>query len=549
MSGGNRIRLVALLVLCVCAALAVAVVAGGPDDAATAAVSETAAPPTGNYDASIVPPDVRPVVYVSGTPYEMGFQYGQQAKELIARNAEWLLSQIIGKFGTWDAVVREIAHYEPYVVDQAPEIAEMWQGIADGSGESYEAIAMLNLELPLFIMPTESEAGGDSCSHMAAWGRATKGGTLIVGENLDQTCQAGNYAVVLVGFPAEGNSFIMTPPWAGMVGGGFQMNEKGLVATGSGGQGARPEDMQVGFPAMAAKSHIIWTCDTAAQAKDTYVALNPNGAENVMFVDPAPDGYVIEHTSAASVVRTAGDYGERDYLIATNGFLAEELQDAMYPDPWNGGWYDWLPRYNTYKKLIKDNLGRVTVGKVMAFTGCHDYWDGSKWHRNVWSTKPPIDTRSCWTPEMRDIFYKCLMRAVAVPADLTTYLMQGQTDVRAGTVPYATGEFCKLVLADGPAAVTAQAQFDAQVQLWYAARNLDTGRVKATAARETKLEKAKAVLFEGLNHTAKAGLTTDTEEQALLYGQATTCFCKAQCWAEQAQGLVSNSGVAPPTFP
>jgi hypothetical protein len=544
MGRGRKLQLLVLVAICVAAALAVAVVASGPQREATAAVSEAGLPPTGNYDTAVLPPDVRPVVFVSGTPYEMGVQYGEQARELIARNAEYLYSQILPKYGTWEAMVQQMAPYEALVVDQAPEIAEMWRGIAAGSGESYETIAMVNLELPLFVMPTDAEE--PPCSHITAWGRATKDHKLIVGENLDQGF-IGNYTVVLVAFPSEGNSFIMTPPWAGEVGGGFQMNNKGLAITGSGGQGAREEDMQVGFPAMAAKAHIIWTCDTAEQAKDAYVALNPNGAELAQFADASNDVYVVEHTSAASVVRRAGDYGERDYLIATNGFLSEELQGAMYPDPWNGGWYDWLPRYNTYEKLIRDNFGRIGVGSIMAFTGCHDYWDGKAWHRNVWSTKPAIDSQSCWTPEMRDIYYKCLMRAVAVPADLTAYLMQGQTDIRAGTVPQATGEFCKLVLGDGAVAVALQAQDDAQVQIWYAARNLATGRVAATASRDAKLEKAKAVFWKGLNLLAKAGVATDVNVAQARYGEAVTCFCKAQCFAEQAQGLVSNSGAVPPS--
>jgi hypothetical protein len=140
-----------------------------------------------------------------------------------------------------------------------------------------------------------------------------------------------------------------------------------------------------------------------------------------------------------------------------------------------------------------------------------------------------------------------LMRAVAVPADLTAYLMQGQTDIRAGTVPQATGEFCKLVLGDGAVAVALQAQDDAQVQIWYAARNLATGMVAATASRDAKLEKAKAVFWKGLNLLAKAGVATDVNAAQARYGEAVTCFCKAQCYAEQAQGLVSNSGAVPPS--
>jgi hypothetical protein len=49
-----------------------------------------------------------------------------------------------------------------------------------------------------------------------------------------------------------------------------------------------------------------------------------------------------------------------------------------------------------------------------------------------------------------------------------------------------------------------------------------------------------------MNLQILAELSNDTNEMARLLSQATTCFCKAQCYAEQAQGIISNSGTLPP---
>lgn len=519
------------VVLVVVAAVAVTsgafVVARGSDVAATPSVIpaiETASPP----------PDVRPVVVVSGSPYQMGFQYGQQARELIARDAVKIKADTLPIWGSWDAVVQRMNEFEAAITVKEPEVPEMWHGLADGSGLSYDDIRLVNLSLELVIMPPSQ--AGSQCSHISVWGRATRNHEVIAGANTDQAWDAGNYTVVLVAFPANGNSFITTPPNAGELAGGFGMNDKGLVSLGSGGQGARPEDSAVGCNNMATRMHILMTCDTAAQAKDMFMDINPDSAENAQFIDKTGDAHVVEHTPAVQVARRAGDFGERDFLVATNGFLAKQMQPAMYPGKWNGGWYDWLPRQLTYTKMIREASGGITVNKVMAFMASHDYWDGKKWHRDVWSLKPDIDSRSCWSPEMHDAWYHTLMRGIAVPGSLTAYVMQGETDVHASIVPGATGKFSKLVLGEDAAATAAAAKNDAEVEVWYAAKAFSHDGLRSPAG-ERKLDDAKKALWEGINIEAEAGLATAGQDLAVsLYGRALTCFCKAQCYAQQASG-------------
>ena len=432
--------------------------------------SDVAAAPTTipDIDVASPPPDVRPVVVVGGTPYQMGYEYGQQARELIARDFIKIKADTLPIWGSWDAVVQRMDQFEAAITPKEPEVPLMWHGIADGSGLPYDDIRLINLSLELVIMPpTES---GSQCSHISAWGRATKNHEVIAGANTDQAWDAGNYTVVLVAYPANGNAFITTPPNAGELAGGFGMNDKGLVSLGSGGQGARPEDSAVGCNNMSTRMHILMTCDTAAQAKDMYMDINPDSPENAQFVDKSGSAFVVEHTAAAQVARSAGDFGERDFLVATNGFLARAMQPAMYPGKWNGGWYDWLPRQVTYTKMIRDASGSIDVRKVMAFMASHDYWDGKKWHRDVWSLEPDIDSRSCWSPEMHDAWYHTLMRGIAVPGSLTAYVMQGETDTRASLVPGATGTFSKLVLDADVATTAAAAKNDAEVEVWYAAK-------------------------------------------------------------------------------
>jgi hypothetical protein len=502
-----------------------------------AKISEAdAAAVVNDFDASMPPPAVRPVVIVSGNAFEMGVQYGQQARDLIARNIAIIKSRTLPIWGSWDEIIKKMDLYEGIVDEKAPEIVEMWKGIAEGANLSYDDILLINLSLPLMIMaPSElvSEEK-EQCSHISVWGNATKDKKLIAGANLDQGWNTGSYTVVLIAYPEKGNAFITTPPWAGEVAGSLGMNSKGLVTLGSAGQAAREEDGQIGFPNFAAKIKILLECDTIEQAKDEYLSLHNCCAENAHFAD-RNGAYVIEYTPAVEAVRKPGDFGENDYLIAANHFIVDKMQPALYSGEFMGGWYDAVPRYNTYQQLIKEDYGNITVDKVMAMLGCHDYWDGVKWHTDVLSLEPAADPESMWTPEMRDVNYKTLMKSVAVPIESTIYLLQGEADTRMSTIPGSTGEYCKLVLGKEMTSVLWNAQNEAKQQIWYAARDLNRSS-SPTVSRDAKLEKAKLALWHGFNLQAKAGLSMDDHNKMLrLLGEATTWFCKAQMYAQQAQ--------------
>ena len=210
------------------------------------------------------------------------------------------------------------------------------------------------------------------------------------------------------------------------------------------------------------------------------------------------------------------------------------MKPALFTGELMAGWYDSVPRYNTYEKLIKDHYGSITVTDVMAMLGCQDYWDGKEWHKNVLTLEPALDCESLWTPEARDADWKTLMRGVAVPSESTVYLMQGQSDTRMSTVPGATGKYCKLVLGDNPSAIIENAQTEAKLQMWYAARDLNLS-ANPSPGKDQKLNDAKLQMWQGYNLTAKGDLSEKSSDKQSLYGEALTCFCKAQIYAEQAQ--------------
>ena len=546
----HRIWLAAALAVCVALAVAVAVVAAGANNSAAAATGTDPGAPTTNFDANMQPPKVFPVYFVSGSPYQMGYQYGQEAKDLIIHNVCVVRASALAQHGTWAAVLDAAKSATSYVATETPDVLQTWQGIADGAGISYDEVRVLN-----------AVPAGGGCSTMYAWGGATKDHNLIAGANMDAPWLGGNvYGCVLIGYPTGGNAFIDTPVAAGCMSGGRAMNAKGVLILGSAGQMSRPQDRGPGYPnapnGCVAPGYVIEHSDSAAQAERMLLGLHLGGATIFDIADTGGHAAVIETTSAGAAVRKPGDFGEKDYILATNFFETAKMKPANDPDQ-SIEVDDWY-RYATEQKLIKAGWGHLTAGSLMAILGCHSYFgtrnpvtgavDASQpqtWHNDALSMDPPQDPQNEWTPGMRDIYWTPAVRTIFEPAAKTEYVLTGNDDALFAWTPNTTGEFYKVVLADSPGDVAAQAAFDAELQAWYGAVALHRCS-HPSVSRLADLNEAKAAIAKGLNLQTQAGIAGDADSAQALLGQATSCFCEAQCYAEKAQGLVANSGQLPP---
>jgi hypothetical protein len=549
----RRIWLLTAFVVCIAAAVAVAVLVAGSSSSAAATAGTDPGAPTTNFDANMQPPSVYPVCFVSGSPYQMGYQYGQEAKAEIVHNVCVARANALAQFGTWPAVVAAAQSDTSYVAAETPEVLQTWHGIADGAGISYDEVRVLNVTLR-----------AASCSTMFAWGAATKGGSLIGGANADTPWLCGNmYGCVLIAYPDDGNAYIDTPLAAGCMSGGRGMNAKGLIILGSGGQMSRPQDRGPGYPTApngcVAPGYVIEHADTAAQAESMLLGMHLGGATNFDIADPSGNALVIEQTAAGCAVRKPGDFGEKDYILATNFYETAKMRPANDPNQLQDGDLDDWYRYGSEEQLIKTDWGNLTPGSLMAILGCHNYYGArdpvtgavdttqpQTWHYDMLNTQPATDEQSIWTPGMRGISWSPSQRTIYEPAAKTEYIMTGNDDPLFAWTANASGEFFKLVLADNPGDVTAQALSDAQLQTWYGAVALHRTS-NPSKARLAELNMAKADIAKGMNLQVQAGIATDPNWAQALLGQATSCFCEAQCYAEQAQGLVSNSGTLPPS--
>ena len=311
----------------------------------------------------VFPPSILPVVMVSGSDYEMGFQYGQQAAAYITKTKEEKWASSLQQFNR-DQVLYALKANQFYIKKYTPELIDMMKGMADGATAAgfdvaYTDILLINCTLPkpeTSTYPPGAEKDTlppKKCSVCSAWGSSTKDGRLIGVDTLDSP--EVPYAVVIVAFPDKGNNYICGAD-AGEVGDHFLMNNKGLFLGNSGGGGSpRDIDNNYGISWGCSLPYLVRFADSAEAAKDMIMKWQINIPENFHFVDVKGKGYVVEKSAAVQSARKPGDFGEKDFLFSNNNYLNKEMKVTKKGDfiPQHGGYGAYSAPRN---KMIWDML-------------------------------------------------------------------------------------------------------------------------------------------------------------------------------------------------
>ena len=487
------------------------------------------------------PPGVMPIVYLSGTEYEMGYQYGQQAGAYIEIVKDGLWASLLARYDKAE-ILDKLTGYEAYVKKLAGvDYVAILKGIADGARDagydvSYEDVLTINYQVELEWLPHPKS----SCTNMAMWGGATADGQTIAGSHFDfPWSNAYTYRVIIVAYPAKGNAFISTAI-AGMLGNNFLMNDKGLVYMSNKSANARPEDIDYGVSDFILGPYVAMTCSTAEEAKETILSVKSTNGINRLLVDKNGGAYAVEATAALAAVRAPGDFGEKDYLIAANHFVNPEMKETQ--KPWEAikyypaSWY----RYQTAAKYIEDNYGKMDVDAVMSLLTSSKYWNGTEWHYNAWWTGNTINRFSAWGGTVAS--------QIAVPGEGTVYICTGNPGTSYWSVgaPGQTGQYVKLQLKNSPSATAntvKKAAFSEFLSLAKLLTSLNLEKrlsIASILAVDEQLDLVRDQYWKGVRYLVKASLTEDKNSTLKLYSEASTEFAKVQAGAKRLSSLLSR---------
>lgn len=281
-----------------------------------------------------------PVLRLSGTPREMGFQHGAALKAqihfLYREYYEAMVRRLVGdtKLRAW---ARDV---EPFI---PADYKEEMQGLAEGCGLPYEEILVVNTMVDRFQTVM--------CSTVVASGDATKDGEVYFGRNLDFPGRniLQKMTVVLVWAP-EGATQLAAVTWPGMIGVLSGMNSEGVAGATMlihKGRERRP-----GLPYLLMYRQAL----AAAHAKDDVYAViskaKRTSSNNFTVVDATGAAEVIEFDPEV-VRRRPATTGS---ICSTNFFVSADLRDQCVPMG--------KGRYERLDGFLDRERGRIDLGLV-----------------------------------------------------------------------------------------------------------------------------------------------------------------------------------------
>ena len=496
------------------------------------------------------------VVIVSGTNYEMGMQYGEQAAEAIAHNLVLFKSRLYEKFDS-GTVTRDMQVWDYYLRKHDPVYKDWLVGIVDGCKHKGYDVKYLDLVL-LMVYPTEfwarpkgpypEEVGTAAidarpveasvgeyhgCTTFAAAGVKTKEGKPIHAiTSMSPTETMDN--IILLAFPKKGASFL-SQTYAGRVNGNSAMNSKGLSWTMTAIMSNTP------IWGIAPEVYFHYLAQMAGSSDEAlgYLKSTPKGGVTGGFIltDASGKISVYEGTADKFHLRHPGDAGEAGQFVVQTNHLVDPSLNAYNPP--------WLPvlgtyaRYDTAFQLLKgaepETVNFTFSKKLFA---SDDWYDAAKntWHRN--------------TPGVKEVSnsHGSVSQSIFFPADLIAYLQTG-TPSGLGLPAYATGEYVKVKLATDPKKVVLQADTDT-LALYWDARDAFEHDINAKSGFLTrpiindirsKLDEAFAAYSLGMDRASYASLTSDEKKQVKLWAEAMTYYSKGQLCAQMAKTILMKA--------
>ena len=545
-------------------------------------------------------PWARPVVILQGTDFEMGYQYARQLTQVFGT---WILDLVDVDFS--EEQLKALKGYQWYIEKHAPEMIDFVKGMAQGAKGAGVSLTY-NQVLAQFCLGVENREyletppdqpgypeGGEKiekCGSCAAWGSATKDGKVVTAGSSDGK---DHFNVTIVCFPDEGNAYIHSPyyavgPWVS-AGGHSGMNDKGLVYVHHGvtqsaqSMGKKP---RYGIQSDIAIRHTLRFANTAEEAVEMTLGYETTGDFNGggyygtggFWVDKKGNAFVIEKSDDPAVIRKPGDCGEKDFMYATNTLLAKESGKKEEEYVEHGGWL---------KKGIPPCLDSSVCRNLFIYNLFMDY-HGSidlEFMKMVWRFRsgpvPLQSTPDAWEKEASIHFKRDYEEGncewwttighmtnasvtITIPEEKlyflsTTYPAAEPTISHpwifhgARWLAHATRAFYRLQLGDSPAAVMKAAGYQAEVDLFFAERELRKLSVHDPAYApldeifdRAVIEWTKGDFWRGPDGIGFTLTKKPPEKEGVYYyAKATRAFLRCQLLARK----IYNALVPPATRP
>jgi len=239
----------------------------------------------------------------------MGRQYGEGCREAIQANSHvFRATEMNAARREWAATVRQL------LATRVPDIVEELDGIAEGSGLSFESVLAMN-HVDTLEPPPDGACTSMAMSH-------SDHGPLL-GKNNDGFIHSKYHYVVRKSTPAQGFPMVQIT-YAGWLSGLDALNAEGL-ANGHNSVGSRFDKSGPRVDIRLFFYHLMRTCRTTREIIHALANTSLTGKGfNVVLVDAGGATAVIE----AAVPIVSARAVNKPFVFATNHYVLPSLKDA-----------------------------------------------------------------------------------------------------------------------------------------------------------------------------------------------------------------------------
>ncbi len=291
-----------------------------------------------------------PLIEVSGTSYEMGYQHGAQAAPLVRRYLTWV-EKLTGR--PLDVLCRSAMSFLPMIEALSPRLVEEIKGLAEGADISLEEAVLCQARAEA------ARVGEGACTAFALSRSGTADGQPLAGQNQDLEPEFADVAVLLRVRPSDGRPRALLFTFAGQIG-YSGMNEHGLAhfANALYGFQWRPGLPHYPIKRVMLEQRTVGQCIALLRRHRTCSAQNVvmcDGDGGIADVEVRPDGIAEFEDDRA------------DWRVHTNNYVTSDFvpyEDDTLPDS--------CVRLDRMRALISQRWGQITADTMKGLLADHE---------------------------------------------------------------------------------------------------------------------------------------------------------------------------------
>jgi isopenicillin-N N-acyltransferase-like protein len=302
-----------------------------------------------------------PFIEVSGTPRNIGLQYGRKAAGRIHRSIDIYRRTFAAKGVDWTLARAAAARFAARIEQAYPRIAAEMLGVAEGAEVPFEDIVAINARTELlhvsFGKPRADTDDIEGCTGAVALPGTTREGHMIHAQNWDWRDECAESAIVLKVVPEVGPSMLVFAEAGIMACAGF--NNAGLAIT-SNHLECEQDGRREGVPNPILQRQVLAQGSLGA-AIETVLGAQRGFSSN--FVISHREGEAIDLETTPDEVYWLAP--ENDLLVHANHFVSLPARAAVR----DVGLFtsaDSLYRDTRVRRYLVRDRGRVTLSTLQA---------------------------------------------------------------------------------------------------------------------------------------------------------------------------------------